>query len=48
MSGGGSPEHLEELLQLIYLNFTGPRFRPEAYEDMDIDTLPTGPAPDEE
>ena len=33
---------------LVFLAICTPRFRPEAYEDMAIDTLPTGPAPEEE
>jgi zinc protease len=32
LSGGGSPQDLETLFQLIYLNFTAPRKDPEAFE----------------
>ena len=31
---------------LVFLAICTPRFRPEAYEDMDPDPVPTGPAPD--
>jgi len=31
LGGGGSPENLEELFQLIYLHFTEPSFREEAF-----------------
>ncbi|MBN2049083.1 MAG: insulinase family protein [Spirochaetales bacterium] len=34
LSGGGSPEHLEEIFQLIYLHFTAPQFRQEAFQNV--------------
>jgi len=33
---------------LVFLAVCTPRFRPEAYEDMDPDPMPAGPAPDPE
>lgn len=34
LSGGGSPEYLEELFKLVYLHFTAPSFRETAYENI--------------
>ncbi len=35
-------------VDLVFLAVCTPRFRPEAYEDMDPDPMPTGPASDPE
>ena len=34
--------------ELVFLAICTPRFRPEAYEDIDPDPMPTGAAPDPE